>query len=77
MRRYGFKGFVFLGKQEVMRTFGALKYFETKISRFLDRTCSIDRSSSQECGLLAMLHCNKNQELRQLGWINQFTTFLS
>ena len=76
MRRRGLKGFVLLCEQEVLRAFGTLVHFESEIPRLFNRTCPIGSGSSQECGLLAMLHCDENEKLCQLGWINQFTTFL-
>jgi hypothetical protein len=75
MRCRGLKGFILLGEQEILRTFGTLIHFETEIPRFLDRTRAIGSSGSKECGLLAMFHRNEYQEFRQLGWVNQFRTF--
>ena len=71
MRGRGFEGFILLGEQEILRTFGTLIHFETEIPRLLDRARAIGSGGSKECGLLAMLNRDKYQEFRQLGWINQ------
>ena len=76
VRRRVFQGFVLFCEQEILRTLGALIHFEAQIPWFLDRCCPIDGSRSKECGLMAMLHRDKNQKLCQLGWINQVSTFL-
>ena len=76
MRGRIFQGFVLLREQEILRTLGALIHFESEITRLLDRTCTIRSSGSKERGLLAMLHRDENKKFCQLGWIDQFKTFL-
>lgn len=76
MRGRSVEGFILLGKQEILRTFGTLIQVETEIPRLLERTRSIGSGSSKECGLVAMLHRDEYQEFCQLGWVDQVYNLL-
>jgi hypothetical protein len=76
MRGRSVEGFILLGEQEILGTFGTLIDLKTEISRLLERTRSIGSGGSKECRLVAMLHRDEYQEFCQLGWIDHVYNLL-